>query len=54
MDFVLVERILHFIGEDAGREARNQLLGLVGVRSMQDVIVDKNVFSKERELDEVR
>jgi hypothetical protein len=54
VDFVLVEGILHFIGEDACREARNQLLGLVGVRCMQDVVVYKDVLSKECKLDEVQ
>lgn len=45
VDFILVERILDLVWEDAGREARDDFGCLVCVGRTQDVVVDECIVS---------
>ena len=50
MDLRLIEWVLNFIWEDAGREARDNFVRLAGIRRSEDVIVYQSVVAKEGEL----
>jgi hypothetical protein len=50
VNFILIQRIFHLIRKDASRQARDKLFRLVGIRGMQNVIVDKDIFSEECKL----
>lgn len=50
MDLRFVEGVGHLVREDASRQTRDKFLGMVGVRRVQDVVVDKEVFTQERQL----
>ena len=39
VDLRLIEWVLHFIWEDAGREARDDFVCLVGIGRSEDVII---------------
>lgn len=46
----LIKGVLHLVGEHACRETRHHLLHVVLVGCMQNVIVDEDVVSQERQL----
>lgn len=50
VNFVLVQRVFNLVREDACGQTRDQLLGLVGIRGMQNIVVDQDIFSKEGQL----
>jgi hypothetical protein len=50
MDLRLVERVSHYVREDASREARDELLDTREVGGVQDVIIDMDVIAEERQL----
>lgn len=50
VDLRLIEWVLDFIWEDAGREARDNFVCLAGIRRSEDVIVYQSVVAEEGEL----
>lgn len=50
MDLGLVERVVDLVGEDAGRETRDELDDLVLMRGLENVVVDEEVVAKEGRL----
>ncbi len=50
VDLRLIEWVLDFIWEDAGREARDDFVCLAGVCRSEDVVVYQSVIAEEGEL----
>ena len=50
VDLRLIEWVLNFIREDAGREARDSFVCLAGIRRSEDVLVYQSVIAEEGEL----
>jgi hypothetical protein len=51
VDFFLVERTRHAIGEDASRKARNEF-DVVAVRRVKHVFIDQKIVPKEGQLED--
>ena len=49
VDLRLIEWVLNFIWENAGREARDNFVRLAGIRRSEDVIVYQTVVAEEGE-----
>jgi len=50
VDLCLIEWVLDFIREDAGREARDDFVCLAGIGRSKDVVIYSSVVTEEREL----
>ena len=47
VDLGLVQRVCDLVWEDACRQARHDFLGILGVCSVEDVVVDDEVVAEE-------